>query len=87
VAQLYMGLPSSPGVAQPPAQLKGFAKVALAPGQTVRVSFPVDSRSLSYWSVQGGDWRVASGCYRVMVGGSSRGTPLRGMLGEGGAVC
>jgi beta-glucosidase len=87
VAQLYVGLPSLPGVPQPPAQLKGFAKVTLAPGQTAPVSFQLDSRSLSYWNVQGGDWQVAPGCYRVMVGSSSQDTPLRATLAEGGAGC
>ncbi|HWE13209.1 MAG TPA: glycoside hydrolase family 3 C-terminal domain-containing protein [Solirubrobacteraceae bacterium] len=87
VAQLYVGLPSLPGVPEPPSQLKGFAKVTLAPGQTALVSFPLDARSLSHWSVQAGDWRMAPGCYRVMVGSSSRDTPLRGTLAEGDARC
>jgi beta-glucosidase len=87
VAQLYLRLPSSPGVPQPPAQLKGLARVTVARGQSARVSFPLDSRSLSYWSASGGDWRVAPGCYQVMVGSSSRDTPLRGTFAQGGARC
>ena len=87
VPQLYLGLPSVAGVPQPLAQLKGFEKVTLAPGKRARVSFRLDSRSLSYWDVAAGDWRVAPGCYRVMVGGSSRELPLRGVLARGGAAC
>jgi beta-glucosidase len=87
VTQLFMGLPSLPGIPQPPAQLKGFAKVALLPGQSAHVSFRLDSRSLSHWNVPGGDWQLAPGCYRVMVGSSSRDTPLRGTLAQGGARC
>jgi beta-glucosidase len=88
VPQLYLGLPSpAPGVVQPPKQLKGFQKVALAPGQSSRVTFPVDARSLSYWNSSNNGWRVAPGCYGVMVGRSSRDTVLRGTLRVGSAVC
>jgi beta-glucosidase len=85
--QLYLGLPSLAGVPQPPAQLKGFAKVSLRPGQSARVSFPIDARALSYWDAGAGAWRVAPGCYRVMVGSSSRDLPLQGVLPVGGASC
>jgi hypothetical protein len=33
--------------------------------------------------VTAGRWRVARGCYRVMVGSSSRALPLRGRFGIG----
>ena len=79
--QLYLGLPSpSPQVRQPPKWLKGFAKVALAPGQSRTVRFPLDRRALSYWDVARHDWRAAPGCYRVLVGASSRDIRLRGAL-------
>jgi beta-glucosidase len=87
VPQLYLGLPSRPGVAQPPAQLKGVDRFTLAPGRGVRVGFPLEARALSYWDVGAGGWRVAPGCYQVMVGSSSRDLPLRAVLGEGGARC
>ncbi len=77
VPQLYVGLPSpGPGVVQPPRQLRGFAKVVLRPGETRRVSFVLDARALSYWDTGAGGWRLAPGCYRVMVGSSSRDVPL-----------
>lgn len=87
VAQLYLGLPSPPGVPQPPAQLKGFTKVVLGPGQSATASFPVDAQALSYWDTAAGSWQEVPGCYRVMVGDSSAQLPLRGMLGVGGASC
>ncbi|MBU6411014.1 MAG: glycoside hydrolase family 3 C-terminal domain-containing protein, partial [Verrucomicrobia bacterium] len=37
VVELYVGLPSTPAIPQPPRQLKAFAKVSLKPGQTRRV--------------------------------------------------
>jgi beta-glucosidase len=85
--QLYLRLPSLPGVPEPPAQLKGFHKVALQPGQSVRVSFPIEGRALSYWDTSAGGWRVAPGCYGVMVGSSSRELSLRSVLAVNGASC
>jgi beta-glucosidase len=87
VPQLYLGLPGIPGVSQPPAQLKGSVKVGLRAGNSARVRFRVDRRALSYWDVAAGGWRVARGCYRVMVGSSSGQLPLRAALAEGGASC
>ena len=73
VPQLYLGLPS-PGadVVQPPRQLKGFRKLRLRRGKRARVRFRISARDLSYWHAGAQSWRVAPGCYRVMVGRSSR---------------
>ncbi len=68
-------------------QLKGFDNVALAPGQSTRVSFALGTRALSYWDDAGAGWRVAPGCYRVMLGGSSRELPLEAVFGRGAAAC
>jgi beta-glucosidase len=87
VPQLYVGLPSLPGVAQPPAQLKGFEKRTIVPGRSARVTFVLNARSLAYWDTSGHDWRVAPGCDSVMVGSSSRDLPLRGVLAVSGARC
>ncbi|HEY7454078.1 MAG TPA: glycoside hydrolase family 3 C-terminal domain-containing protein [Thermoleophilaceae bacterium] len=84
VPQLYLGLPSPSGaVRQPPRQLRGVRKLSLRRGARRRVTFRVGSRALSYWDVTAGRWRVARGCYRVMVGSSSRALPLRGRFGIG----
>jgi beta-glucosidase len=88
VPQLYLGLPEpKPGVVQPPKQLKGIAKLSLAPGKTKRVSFTVDRRALSYWDTDAGEWRVAPGCYSVMVGRSSRDITNRAVVGVDGQSC
>jgi beta-glucosidase len=87
VAQLYLGMPSLPGVPQPPEQLEGFDKIALRAGQSKRIAFALDRRSLSYWDTRHGRWRVARGCYRVMVGDSSAQLPLRGTIAFGGGHC
>jgi hypothetical protein len=51
------------------------------------VSFPIDQRSLSYWDTSAQAWKVASGCYRVMVGHSSRDIALQGTIAVGAASC
>ena len=87
VPELYLSLPSLPGVPQPPRQLKGFAKVQLAPGQSRRVSMPLNARSFSYWSDAAGGWRIAPGCDKVGVGSSSRSLSLSGKIAMAGGSC
>jgi beta-glucosidase len=76
VAQVYVGQPSSTG--EPPRNLRGFAKVALAAGQTQRVTVTLDARSFQYWS--GSGWATAAGAFQVAVGASSRDLRLTGSV-------
>jgi beta-glucosidase len=78
IVQLYVGLPSAEDVPQPPLQLKHFAKVPLQPGQTAHVRFELDEKSLTCWDDDLYAWTILPGTYHVMVGTSSRNTPLRG---------
>ncbi len=80
VAQLYLGDPASAG--EPPRQLKGFARVSLAPGQSATVSFPLTGHDLSYWNDARGGWVVPPGTFTIYVGDSSALTslPLRAHL-------
>ncbi len=87
VPELYVGLPSPQGVPEPPQQLKGFDKVELKANQSRRVTFKLDTRSLSYWDTTTSSWRVAPGCDAISVGSSSRQLPLRGFLSQGGGTC
>jgi beta-glucosidase len=77
VVQLYIGSPSSAEIPQPPAQLKGFEKVALKPGQTRHVRLKLNARSFAYWDINTHDWKIAPGTYRIMVGSSSRDCALQ----------
>jgi beta-glucosidase len=88
VPQLYLSLPEpKPGIVQPPRQLKGYAKVALRPGQTRRVTLTLADRAFSYWDTTAGGWAIAPGCYPVAVGQSSRDVALTGTFTRGGASC
>lgn len=67
VAQLYVGAPQS-GLNRPVRELKGFKKVFLQPGESQRLSFPLDDRSFALWQE---GWVVPGGTYTVQVGGLS----------------
>jgi beta-glucosidase len=69
-----------PAVPRPSEELKGFARVVLAPGQTRRVTVPLDARSLAYYDVAGAQWRADAGGYDILVGNSSASILLRGIL-------
>ncbi len=78
VVQLYIGMPSTDDVPQPPSQLKRFAKISLKPGETRRVHFELDARAMSYWNTKKHGWEILPGAYQVKVGSSSRDLPLQG---------
>jgi beta-glucosidase len=71
VVQLYVG-DQEASVLRPVRELKGFVKVALAPGEKTTVTFTLDKRSWAFWSVADGDWRVETGEFELTVGSSSR---------------
>ncbi|MGZ4262877.1 MAG: beta-glucosidase [Solirubrobacteraceae bacterium] len=85
VAQLYVTDPRNAG--EPPKQLKGFQKVLLKPGARTKAKLALDFRSLAHWSDAAHRWKVGSGCYRVLVGDSSRNLPLTATIAVGGAHC
>jgi beta-glucosidase len=68
VPQIYVG-PESGGW-EAPKRLGAFTKVRLAPGAQQRITLTVDPRLLAMF--RGGQWNVAAGAYRVMLGASSR---------------
>jgi beta-glucosidase len=76
VVQLYMrDLAAS--VTRPIKELKGFARVTLAPGERRRVSFHLAAEQLAFTGVDG-RLVVEPGRHRVMVGTSSADLPLQG---------
>ncbi len=70
VAQVYVGLPGAM-VFRPERELKGFARVSLAPGETQHVVIPLDDKAFRYWNVNTKRWETEGGSYAVMVGASS----------------
>jgi beta-glucosidase len=66
VAQLYLKFPNVPGA--PLRALRGFQRVHLAPNESRRLQFHLESRDLSMVT-EAGDIIVAQGPYTVSVGG------------------
>ena len=76
VVQLYVGDRESTPI-RPVRELKGFAKIALVPGESKEVSFTLDKRSFAYWNGQIHDWHVETGVFDIEAGDSSRNLPLK----------
>jgi len=74
VAEVYASLPAS--AEEPPKRLVGWKRLELAPGESKTVSIAVDPKYLSIFDVTGDKWKLVSGSYTFMVGGSSQDLPL-----------
>ena len=59
-------------LARPEKELKGFAKVALAPGETKTVTLTLDHASLAFWDDAKHAWVAEAGEFEVLVGSSSQ---------------
>ena len=57
---------------RPEQELKGFAKVSLAPGETRTVTFTLNKDALSYYDPDIPGWAAEAGTFEVRVGASSR---------------
>ena len=70
VVQVYLQYPRTrPN--RPERQLRGFRRVFVPAGQTVRVEIPVAVQDLKHWSESAHAWTLAPGRYRFLAGASS----------------
>ena len=79
VAQLYIS-EDQPTVKRPGQELKGFARVALAPGETRHITIPLDARSFSWYDVGAKAWHADAGSFTVHIGRSSVDPQLEGKI-------
>ncbi|GIV79291.1 MAG: hypothetical protein KatS3mg050_3685 [Litorilinea sp.] len=70
VVQVYVR-PHQARLARPPKELKGFAKVELAPGETRTVTIHLDERAFAYFDPAYGRWVAEGGQYDLLIGASS----------------
>ena len=70
IVQLYVAKQDAK-VFRPAQELKGFAKVFLAPGESRMVSIALDDKAFRYWNVKTDRWEVEGGSYQLRVGASS----------------
>jgi len=75
IAQVYASFPVSAG--EPPKRLVGWVKVKLAPGESKEVSVSIDRKLLSIFDEKEDNWKLVSGQYALLVGGSSQDLPLK----------
>jgi len=76
VVQLYLhDLVSS--VDRPAKELKGFAKIFLAPGESKQISISLNKRDLSFWDVNSNNWLAETGDFEVLLGTSLKKIELR----------
>lgn len=71
VVQLYVA-DRTGAAARPEKELKAFAKVALAPGESAEVAFTLDERALAWYSTALPGWYAASGEYQLLFAHSSQ---------------
>ncbi|MEO7752057.1 MAG: glycoside hydrolase family 3 C-terminal domain-containing protein [Terracoccus sp.] len=79
VVQAYVSLAESV-VARAPQELKGFASVALAAGESREVTVRLRREDLAVWDVRVDRWVVEGGTYAVAVGASSRDLRVSGTV-------
>jgi beta-glucosidase len=79
VAELYVHdvVASMP---RPPKELKGFAKVKLAPGERKRIDIELDRRAFELYDAGRHEWRVEAGQFEILVGASCADLRLRGRV-------
>ena len=70
VVQLYVKHEAS-SVERPKEDLRGYARVTLAAGETKTVTFPLAAKSLAYWNAQQHGWVVEPESIRLRLGASS----------------
>jgi beta-glucosidase len=86
VAQLYATTPDAPATLQLPVKrLLTFQKVALAPGQTRRLTFAVKLPSLAFFDESTNRYTVQDGLYGLQLGSSSADIAQQGLVTVTGA--
>ena len=79
VVQLYVH-DAAPQVPRPDAELKAFARVSLAPGESRRVTLRLGRDAFAYWDEASHQWRLPPGRFELRVGASSRDVRLTGAV-------
>jgi len=79
VTQLYVSFPDSK-VARPGIALKGFKRVFVQKGETVKVTIPVKASDLTYWDVDKKAFVLEQGRVKYFIGSSSTDVKLQGEI-------
>ena len=69
IVQLYTAKKNSE-LFRPAKELKGFARVTLAPGEKQRITITLDDKAFRFWNVKANRWEIEGGEYELLVGAS-----------------
>ena len=69
IVQLYIAKKNSE-LFRPVKELKGFARVTLAPGEKQRITITLDDKAFRFWNVKANRWEIEGGEYELLVGAS-----------------
>ena len=69
IVQLYIAKKNGE-LFRPAKELKGFARVTLAPGEKQRISIMLDDKAFRFWNVKANRWEIEGGEYELLVGAS-----------------
>ena len=70
IVQVYIAMPGAE-IFRPAQELKAFARVPLAAGESRTVTLPLDDKAFRYWNTRTDGWEIEGGRYEVRVGASS----------------
>jgi beta-glucosidase len=79
VTQLYVSFPESK-VDRPRIALKGFKRVFISKGETVKVSIPLKASDLTYWDIDKHAFVLEKGTVKFFIGSSSEDSELQGEI-------
>ena len=69
IVQLYVSKKNGQ-IFRPVKELKGFARVTLAPGEKQRITITLDDKAFRFWNVKADRWEIEGGEYELLVGAS-----------------
>mgnify|MGYP000741441801 FL=1 len=69
IVQLYISKKDGQ-IFRPARELKGFARVTLAPGEKQRITIALDDKAFRFWNVKADRWEIEGGEYELLVGAS-----------------
>ena len=69
IVQLYVAKKNGE-LFRPAKELKGFARVTLAPGEKQRITIALDDKAFRFWNVKANRWEIEGGEYELLVGAS-----------------
>ena len=85
IVQLYVAKKNSE-LFRPAKELKGFARVTLAPGEKQRITIMLDDKAFRFWNVKANRWEIEGGEYELLVGASVEDIRLCGKISVHGTA-